>query len=128
MPRVKTRAEERWERMQELLAREAAGHDGPMKISSQRTLFGIKSHVEEVIERVAAEDEQRCLDALDETTGSSNPTSNSSANLASTESSNPTSNSSANSVSAPSSGANPASAPNLNLTSTQSKPQAQNQK
>lgn len=62
---VKTRAEERWERMQELLAREAAGHDGPVKISSQRTLFGIKSHVEEVIERVAAEDEQRCLDALD---------------------------------------------------------------
>lgn len=112
MPRVKTRAEERWERMQELLAREAAGHDGPVKISSQRTLFGIKSHVEGVIERVAAEDEQRCLDALDETTGGSNPTSNSSAN----------------SVSAPSSGANPASTPNLNLTSTQSKPQAQNQK
>lgn len=62
---MKTRAEERWERMQELLAREAAGHDGPVKISSQRPLFGIKSHVEEVIERVAAEDEQRCMDAID---------------------------------------------------------------
>lgn len=61
---MKTRAEERWERMQELLAREAAGHDGPVRISSQRTLFGIKSHVEEVIERVAAEDEQRCMDAI----------------------------------------------------------------
>lgn len=62
--RMKTRAEERWERMQELLAREASGHDGPVRISSQRTLFGIKSHVEEVIECVAAEDEQRCLDGL----------------------------------------------------------------
>lgn len=63
---MKMRAEERWERMQELLAREAAGHDGPVKISSQRTLFGIKSHVEEVIERVAAEDEQRCFDSLND--------------------------------------------------------------
>lgn len=46
---MKTRAEERWEQMQQLLAREASGYDGPVKISSQRTLFGIKSHVEEVI-------------------------------------------------------------------------------
>ena len=44
---MKTKAEERWQQMQQLLAREAAGHDGPIKISSQRTLFGIKSHVEE---------------------------------------------------------------------------------
>lgn len=77
---MKTGVEERWERMQELLAREAAGHDGPVKISSQRTLFGIKSHVEEVIERVAAEDEQRCLDALGESTENSNPVSTPSAN------------------------------------------------
>lgn len=48
---MKTRAEERWEQMQQLLAREASGYDGPVKISSQRTLFGIKSHVEEVIEK-----------------------------------------------------------------------------
>lgn len=61
---MKTRAEERWEHMQQLLAMEAAGHEGPMKISSQRTLFGIKSHVEEVVEKVAAEDTQKCLDAL----------------------------------------------------------------
>lgn len=61
---MKTRAEERWEHMQQLLAREAAGHDGPVKISSQRTLFGIKSHVEQVIEEVANEDTQKCLDAL----------------------------------------------------------------
>ena len=65
---MKTRAKERCERMQELLAREAAGHDGPVKISSQRTLFGIKSHVEEVIERVAAEDEQRCFNVIAEAT------------------------------------------------------------
>lgn len=61
---MKTQAEERWEHLQQLLAREAAGHEGPVKISSQRTLFGIKSHVEEVIEEVAAEDTQKCLDAL----------------------------------------------------------------
>lgn len=61
---MKARAEERWEHMQQLLAMEAAGHEGPMKISSQRTLFGIKSHVEEVVEKVAAEDTQKCLDAL----------------------------------------------------------------
>lgn len=61
---MKTRAEERWEHMQQLLAMEAAGHEGPMKISSQRTLFGIKSHVEEVVEKVAAEDTQKCLDVL----------------------------------------------------------------
>lgn len=61
---MKTRAEERWEHMQQLLAMEASGHEGPVKISSQRTLFGIKSHVEEVVEKVAAEDTQRCLDAM----------------------------------------------------------------
>lgn len=61
---MKTRAEERWERMQQLLALEASGHEGPVKISSTRTLFGIKSHVEEVVENVAEEDTQRCLDAL----------------------------------------------------------------
>ena len=61
---MKTRAEERWERMQQLLAREAAGQEGSVKISSQRTLFGIKSHVEEVIEKVAAEDTQRCLERV----------------------------------------------------------------
>lgn len=61
---MKTQAEERWEHLQQLLAREAAGHEGPVKISSQRTLFGIKSHVEEVVEKVAAEDTQKCLDAI----------------------------------------------------------------
>ena len=58
---MKTRAEERWEQMQQLLAREASGYDGPVKISSQRTLFGIKSHVEEVIEKAAAEDTQKSI-------------------------------------------------------------------
>ena len=63
---MKTRAEERWEQMQQLLAREAAGHDGPIKISSQRTLFGIKSHVEEVVEKIASGDTQKCIDKLTE--------------------------------------------------------------
>lgn len=61
---MKSSAEERWERMQELLAREAAGHEGPIKISSQKTLFGIKSHVEEVIEKAAAENDARCREAM----------------------------------------------------------------
>ena len=81
--------------MQELLAREAAGHDGPVKISSQRTLFGIKSHVEEVIERVAAEDEQRCFDVLAE--------SNESSSCASISSATPTSSPDSSSASSPSS-------------------------
>ena len=68
---MKTRAEERWEQMQQLLAREASGYDGPVKISSQRTLFGIKSHVEEVIEKAAAEDTQNCMDKLSDKNGSS---------------------------------------------------------
>ena len=68
---MKTRAEERWEQMQQLLAREASGYDGPVKISSQRTLFGIKSHVEGVIEKAAAEDTQKCMDKLSDKTGSS---------------------------------------------------------
>ncbi len=68
---MKTRAEERWEQMQQLLAREASGYDGPVKISSQRTLFGIKSHVEEVIEKAAAEDTQKCMDKLLDKNGSS---------------------------------------------------------
>lgn len=63
---MKTKAEERWEQMQQLLAREAASHDGPIKISSQRTLFGIKSHVEEVVEKIASEDTQKCMDKLTE--------------------------------------------------------------
>ncbi|WP_251197331.1 hypothetical protein [Anaerotardibacter muris] len=61
---MKTKAEERWEHMQQLLAMEASGHEGPIKIASQRTLFGIKSHVEEVIEKVAEEDTKRCIDNL----------------------------------------------------------------
>ena len=64
---MKTRAEERWEQMQQLLAREASGYDGPVKISSQRTLFGIKSQ----IEKAAAEDTQKCMDKLSDKNGSS---------------------------------------------------------
>ncbi len=56
---MKSEEERRWERMQQVLAAEARG-DAPVTFSSGRTLFGIKSHVEEVIERVAAEDEERC--------------------------------------------------------------------
>ncbi len=56
---MKTREEKRWERMQEVLFAESRG-DKPMRVTSQRTLFGIKSHVEQVIDKVVAEDQARC--------------------------------------------------------------------
>ncbi|MCD8316889.1 MAG: nitroreductase family protein [Eggerthellaceae bacterium] len=56
---MKTPEEKRWDRLQELLFAESRG-DAPVRISSTRTLFGIKSHVEEVIEAVAAEDREKC--------------------------------------------------------------------
>ena len=48
-------AEKRWELIQELLKADASGT--PRTVSSQRTLFGIKSQVEQTIERIVAEDE-----------------------------------------------------------------------
>ena len=56
---MKTAEEKRWELMQQVLLAENRG-DEPRAFSSGRTLFGIRSHVEEVLERVAAEDEERC--------------------------------------------------------------------
>ena len=53
---MKTPEEKRWEMMQRVLQAESRG-DAPVRISSQRTLFGIKSHVEQVIERTVEEDE-----------------------------------------------------------------------
>ena len=58
---MKTPEEKRWELMQQILLAENRG-DEPRAYSSGRTLFGIKSHVEEVIERVATEDTERCLE------------------------------------------------------------------
>ena len=62
---MKTAEEKRWELMQQVLLAENRG-DEPRSFSSGRTLFGIKSHVEEVMERVAAEDEARCLAVMRE--------------------------------------------------------------
>lgn len=56
---MKTPEEKRWERMQQLLLAESRG-DAPVRLASQRTLFGIKSHVEQVIERTVAEDAEKC--------------------------------------------------------------------
>lgn len=58
---MKTPEEKRWERMQQQLLAESRG-DTPVSMGSQRTLFGIKSHVEQVIERTAAEDAARCAE------------------------------------------------------------------
>ncbi len=60
---MKTREEKRWELMQEVLSAESRG-DKPLRVSSQRTLFGIKSHVETVIDAVAAEDRKKCEDLI----------------------------------------------------------------
>ena len=50
--------EKRWKRIQEMLAAEASGK--PVRpIASQRTLFGIPSEVEQQIERIVAEDEEK---------------------------------------------------------------------
>lgn len=62
---MKTNEEKKWERLQRLLSAEASGNT-PVRICSNRTLFGIKSHQEEVMERVAKEHTQRCMEALNE--------------------------------------------------------------
>lgn len=55
----------RWETMKQVLGAEARGDDFH-GISSTRTLFGIKSHAEEVIERVAAEEDAKRIEKLKE--------------------------------------------------------------
>ncbi|MCD8199408.1 MAG: hypothetical protein LUD25_00340 [Coriobacteriaceae bacterium] len=60
---MKTEEEKRWEMMQRVLLAESRG-EAPVRVSSQKTLFGIKSHVETVIERTAAEEDERALEKL----------------------------------------------------------------
>ena len=50
--------EKRWKRIQEMLAAEASGKT-VRPVVSQRTLFGIPSTVEQTIERIVSEDEER---------------------------------------------------------------------
>ncbi|MGI6218181.1 MAG: carbon-nitrogen hydrolase family protein [Coriobacteriales bacterium] len=47
-----------WERMKAILDAEAMGRD-PKRVVSKRTLFGIPSHVEEVIAKTVAENEEK---------------------------------------------------------------------
>ena len=50
--------EQKWQMIKEALAAEAQGR--PIRpIASRRTLFGIKSSVEEAVEKIAQEDEER---------------------------------------------------------------------
>ncbi len=49
--------------MQRVLLAESRG-ETPVRVSSQKTLFGIKSHVEAVIERTAAEADEEALEKL----------------------------------------------------------------
>ncbi len=60
---MKTEEDKRWERVQQVLIAEMNG-DTVVRVASTRTLFGIKSHAEEVIEKVAAEDQKRCEELL----------------------------------------------------------------
>ena len=53
--------EKRWKRIQELLAAGASGKTVRPAVS-QRTLFGIPSTVEQTIERIAAEEEEKRLE------------------------------------------------------------------
>lgn len=57
------RFERRWEMMRQVLGAEQRG-DELRGISSTRTLFGIKSHAEEVIERTVAEQEAARKEAI----------------------------------------------------------------
>lgn len=50
--------------MQQILLAQARG-DEPRGFSSGRTLFGIKSHTDEVIERVVAEEDARCRELME---------------------------------------------------------------
>ncbi len=52
-----------WRMMQQLIGAEAQGRR-PHAINSTRTLFGIKSHVEEVMDAVAAEDLARTKERI----------------------------------------------------------------
>ena len=52
-----------WETMRQLIGVEAQGKR-PRAVNSTRTLFGIKSHVEEVMEAVAAEDLARAKERI----------------------------------------------------------------
>ncbi len=53
---MQTAEERRWELIKRYLLSDAAGEQ-PSCVRSQRTLFGIKSSVEELIDRTVAEDE-----------------------------------------------------------------------
>ncbi len=53
---MQTPEERRWELIKRHLLSDAAG-ETPCCVRSQRTLFGIKSSVEELIDRTVAEDE-----------------------------------------------------------------------
>ena len=55
---MKTPEEKRWDMIQQYIFADSQGKT-PIRISSKRTLFGIKSSVEEVIERTVAEDEEK---------------------------------------------------------------------
>lgn len=60
---METREEKRWKMMQDFLLAEGSGHE-PKRYASQKTLFGIKSTVEETIEKAVAETEASYANAV----------------------------------------------------------------
>ena len=61
---VKSREERQWELMREALLAEAQGKT-PRPVASKRTLFGIRSSVEEAVDKIAAEEDMRCQRIID---------------------------------------------------------------
>lgn len=56
--KLKTQRDRQWELIQQLLSSDLMSAPTP-KFTSQRTLFGIKSSTEELLDRVVAEENQR---------------------------------------------------------------------
>lgn len=63
---MKTQRDQQWELIQQLLANDITATTAP-KFTSRRTLFGIKSTTEELIERVVNEENQRLQEQLQHT-------------------------------------------------------------
>ena len=67
---MKTSEEKRWELMQNYLMAEYSG-DAQPALRSTRTLFGIKSHTDEVIERTVRDMEAKSAPSTDVSSGAS---------------------------------------------------------
>lgn len=70
---MKTRRERQFELIQQLLLNDITSTNAP-KFASQRTLFGIKSSTETLLDRVVTEENQRIQEQLKDEKNSSDDT------------------------------------------------------